>query len=156
MGLLTGHSVRAARALLVPNHLALAPLRRALWATPIRADDAHASVLHRAAPLSPMSLSSPAAAPSMQGLPDLIALTQLEVRMLVGVDNWERRSPQPVRIDAIVHTDISAAGRTDHLPYSLHYGTLTKALEKHCAHARYRSLEALAVRLYRVILWVCR
>ncbi len=78
-------------------------------------------------------------------LPDLIILSQLEVRMLVGVDNWERSSPQPVLIDAYVHTDISQAGISDHLPHSLHYGMLTKELEKHCANARYRSLEALAV-----------
>jgi dihydroneopterin aldolase / 2-amino-4-hydroxy-6-hydroxymethyldihydropteridine diphosphokinase / dihydropteroate synthase len=65
--------------------------------------------------------------------------------MLVGVDNWERTSAQPVLIDAIVHTDVSRAGKSDHLPHSLHYGILTKALEKHCAVAHYRSLEALAV-----------
>lgn len=126
--------------------------RACLFTSARRADHAHDSVLHRT--VGPVAMSNaPAAAPRVPGLPDLIVLTQLEVRMLVGVDNWERSSPQPVRIDAIVHTDISAAGRTDHLPYSLHYGTLTKALEKHCAHAHYRSFEALAVRFLPLVIY---
>lgn len=65
--------------------------------------------------------------------------------MLLGVDSWERVQPQPVLIDVKVDTDVSKAGISDHLPYSIHYGILTKELEKHCREFRYRSLEALAV-----------
>jgi len=78
-------------------------------------------------------------------LPDSIILSQLEVRMLLGVDSWERLQPQPVLIDVKVDTDVSKAGISDHLPYSIHYGVLTKELERHCREQRYRSLEALAV-----------
>ncbi|KDN40602.1 Dihydropteroate synthase [Tilletiaria anomala UBC 951] len=88
-------------------------------------------------------------------LPDLIVLSQLEVRMHVGVDNWERASPQPVLIDAYVHTDVCKAGKSDHLPHSIHYGILTKELEKHCSNSRYRSLEALADGLAKVCLFIC-
>lgn len=91
----------------------------------------------------------PTALPTDPALPDRIVLSQLEVRMLVGVDNWERSSAQPVLIDAHVHTDVARAGSSDHLPHSIHYGILTKELERHCATARYRSLEALAVSVDR-------
>ncbi|GAC92956.1 hypothetical protein PHSY_000516 [Pseudozyma hubeiensis SY62] len=87
-------------------------------------------------------------------LPDIIAVKRLEVRMIVGVDNWERVQAQPVTIDARVHTDVSKAGQSDHLPYSIHYGVLVKQLEAHCANHRYRSLEALAEGLAKVCLFV--
>lgn len=88
--------------------------------------------------------------------PDSICLTGLNVRMLVGVDNWERVKLQPVKIDVQIHTDISKAGQADHLPHSIHYGILTTELEKHCAGERYRSLEALAEGLAKVCIFTCR
>lgn len=87
-------------------------------------------------------------------LPDIIAVKRLEVRMIVGVDNWERVQAQPVTIDARVHTDVSKAGESDHLPYSIHYGVLVKQLEAHCASHRYRSLEAVAEGLAKVCIFV--
>lgn len=89
-------------------------------------------------------------------LPDSICLTGLSVRMLVGVDNWERVKPQPVSIDVRIHTDVSKAGNADHLPHSIHYGILTSELEKHCSAERYRSLEALAEGLAKVCIFTCR
>ncbi|MCO5566123.1 hypothetical protein L7F22_019799 [Adiantum nelumboides] len=89
-------------------------------------------------------------------LPDSICLTGLSVRMLVGVDNWERVKPQPVKIDVQIHTDVSKAGNADHLPHSIHYGVLTKELESHCSGERYRSLEALAEGLAKVCIFTCR
>jgi dihydroneopterin aldolase/2-amino-4-hydroxy-6-hydroxymethyldihydropteridine diphosphokinase/dihydropteroate synthase len=94
--------------------------------------------------------------PRLKNLPDSILLSGLTVRMLVGVDNWERVKQQPVTIDVRVHTDVSQAGSSDHLPYSIHYGTLTKELEAHCASERYRSLEALADGLAKVCIFVCK
>lgn len=94
--------------------------------------------------------------PRLATLPDSILLTGLTVRMLVGVDNWERIKPQPVIIDVRVHTDVSLAGSSDHLPHSIHYGILTKELEAHCSNERYRSLEALAEGLAKVCIFICR
>ncbi|SPO26241.1 related to multifunctional folic acid synthesis protein [Ustilago trichophora] len=87
-------------------------------------------------------------------LPDVIVVKRLEVRMIVGVDNWERVQAQTVTIDARVHTDVSKAGISDHLPHSIHYGILVKQLEAHCATHRYRSLEALAEGLAKVCIFV--
>ncbi|UZJ56474.1 hypothetical protein CBS101457_005794 [Exobasidium rhododendri] len=94
--------------------------------------------------------------PQFSTLPDSILLSGLTVRMLVGVDNWERVKPQPVTIDVRVHTDVSQAGSSDHLPHSIHYGILTKELENHCTNERYRSLEALADGLAKVCIFICR
>lgn len=93
-------------------------------------------------------------ASSQLELPDIIVVKRLEVRMIVGVDNWERVQAQTVTIDARVHTDVSKAGISDHLPHSIHYGILVKQLEAHCATHRYRSLEALAEGLAKVCIFV--
>ncbi|GAK63167.1 dihydropteroate synthase [Moesziomyces antarcticus] len=95
-----------------------------------------------------------ASSTASMSLPDIIVVKKLEVRMIVGVDNWERVQAQPVTIDARVHTDVSMAGKSDHLPHSIHYGILVKQLEAHCAAHRYRSLEALAEGLAKVCLFV--
>ena len=92
---------------------------------------------------------------TLTDLPDLIVIKQLTVRMIVGVDNWERVQAQPVTIDARIHTDVSQAGQSDHLPHSIHYGVLVKQLEAHCAANKYRSLEALADGLAKVCIFVC-
>ncbi|PWZ02135.1 Dihydropteroate synthase [Testicularia cyperi] len=87
-------------------------------------------------------------------LPDVIAVKRLEVRMTVGVDNWERVQPQPVTIDVRVHTDVSKAGQSDHLPYSIHYGVLVKQIEAHCATHSYKTLEELAEALAKLCIFV--
>ncbi|PWN18059.1 Dihydropteroate synthase [Microstroma glucosiphilum] len=96
-------------------------------------------------------------------LPDSLHISQLSVRIPLGVDSWERLTPhQPVTLDIQVHTDVSKAGRSDHLPYSIHYGILVKEVEKHCEEAgreggrRYRSLEGLADGIAKVCLFVCK
>ncbi|CAO1612737.1 unnamed protein product [Jaminaea pallidilutea] len=137
-----------------------------------------------AAAASTSRLSS-SAAPStssshLPSLPDSLHIAQLNVRLPLGVDSWERLSPQPVTIDIQVHTDVSQAGQSDHLPYSIHYGILVKEVEKHCAqvaaavaaaqgsggatfsstsgkHApRYRSLEGLADGIAKVCIFTCK
>ncbi|CAO1623423.1 unnamed protein product [Sympodiomycopsis kandeliae] len=95
-------------------------------------------------------------------LPDSLHISQLCVRLPIGIDLWERTSAQPVNIDIQVHTDVSQAGKSDHLPYSIHYGILVKEVEKHCEEAakengkRYRSLEELAEGIAKVCLFVCK
>lgn len=110
----------------------------------------------RAGQASASGVPVPAPAVVEEALPDSIHLKGLTVRMLVGVDNWERVKPQPVVIDVQVHTDVAQAGSSDHLPHSIHYGILTKELEAHCLEARYRSLEALAEGLAKVCIFVCK
>lgn len=49
--------------------------------------------------------------------------------MHAGLDAWGRVLPQPVHVDAVLRTDVSQAGQSDHLPYSHNYGVLYRAIE---------------------------
>ena len=64
------------------------------------------------------------------GLGDTGLVRGLDLRARVGLEAWGRRLEQPVRVDVHVHTDVARAGREDHLPYSVHYGELTRAVER--------------------------
>ncbi|WFD00729.1 trifunctional dihydropteroate synthetase [Malassezia yamatoensis] len=88
-------------------------------------------------------------------LRDTIAVRGLEVRMQAGLDAWGRAIPQPVQIDAVLLTDVERAGRSDHLTYSINYGEIYRALEKHCREHQYDNPGQLALSLAEVCL-ACR
>ncbi|KAI3613873.1 hypothetical protein CBS9595_004050 [Malassezia furfur] len=83
-------------------------------------------------------------------LRDTIAVCGLEVRMCAGRDAWGRAQPQPVHIDAVLRTDVARAGTSDHLPYSLNYGEVYRALEAHCRTHAYDDVGRLAEALAAV------
>ncbi|KAJ3112370.1 trifunctional dihydropteroate synthetase [Phlyctochytrium bullatum] len=76
---------------------------------------------------------------------DQIEISNLQVRNTIGVDSWERSKKQPINITLTLHTDIAASGDTDILSASVHYGLVTKAVQKFAETASVRSIEALAV-----------
>ncbi|ORX58203.1 Dihydropteroate synthase [Hesseltinella vesiculosa] len=75
---------------------------------------------------------------------DKILIKNLTVRNVTGVDSWQRAKSQPVVISVWLYTDITAAGDTDHVTNSIHYGHVTKGITKLAETNTYQSLEALA------------
>ncbi|KAF9913534.1 trifunctional dihydropteroate synthetase [Lobosporangium transversale] len=86
---------------------------------------------------------------------DKICIRDLTVRNIIGVDAWERSKRQPIIINIVVYTSVSQAGDTDHLPYSIHYGVLCKTVEAHSEKTEFRSVEALADSIARVVITKC-
>ncbi|KAI8355198.1 Dihydropteroate synthase-like protein [Mortierella sp. GBAus27b] len=86
---------------------------------------------------------------------DKICIRDLTVRNIIGVDAWERSKRQPIIINLTVYTSVSAAGDTDHLPYSIHYGVLCKTVEAHSEKSVFRSVEALADSIARITIRKC-
>ena len=70
--------------------------------------------------------------------------------MRAGRDAWGRALPQPVHIDAVLRTDVARTGTSDHLPYSLNYGEVYRALEAHCRTHEYDDVGRLAEALAAV------
>ncbi|WFD36400.1 trifunctional dihydropteroate synthetase [Malassezia cuniculi] len=86
---------------------------------------------------------------------DTVFVRDLDVRAHCGLDAWGRRLAQPVRITARATLDISRAGEHDHLPDSLNYGVLTRALERVSAEKQYDSVLELAEALAAVCTQEC-
>ncbi|CAO3698949.1 unnamed protein product [Rhizopus stolonifer] len=75
---------------------------------------------------------------------DKILVKNLVLKNVAGVEAWQRLKEQPVVITVALYTDISAAGNTDHVTNTIHYGHVTKAITKLGEKSRFASLEALA------------
>ncbi|KAJ3359766.1 trifunctional dihydropteroate synthetase [Allomyces javanicus] len=83
---------------------------------------------------------------------DVIHVRDLVVRNRVGVDSWERSKPQPLHISVAAYTDIDAAGALDSLTSSIHYGTMTTLVTEFGERHAFKSMEALAVGLARMLI----
>ena len=83
---------------------------------------------------------------------DRISLTGLRVRGHHGVLPAERRDGQDFVVDVVLHLDLRAAGASDDLADTVHYGELAQALAAVVAGDPVDLLETLASRLAEVCL----
>jgi dihydroneopterin aldolase len=83
---------------------------------------------------------------------DRITLTGLRVRGHHGVLPDERRDGQDFVVDVLLHLDLRAAGASDDLARTVHYGELAQALAAVVAGEPVDLLETLAQRLAEVCL----
>lgn len=81
---------------------------------------------------------------------DKILIKNLVLRNVTGVDSWQRLKSQPVVINVWLYTDITAAGNSDHVTNSIHYGHVTKAITKLTEKGTFDSLESLASAITRL------
>lgn len=78
---------------------------------------------------------------------DRIMLRGLRVRGHHGVFEHERRDGQDFVIDVVLFVDTRAAGRSDDVNDTIHYGVLAEALAADVARDPLNLIEALAQRL---------
>ncbi|TPX49069.1 hypothetical protein SeLEV6574_g01662 [Synchytrium endobioticum] len=87
---------------------------------------------------------------------DTIFIKDLEVRNIIGVDSWERSKRQPLRISLHIYSDIKDAGSHDSLSSSINYGTVCKLVQEYSEKTSYRSVEALAGLIAKLVITECR
>ncbi|KAI9365181.1 Dihydropteroate synthase-like protein [Pilaira anomala] len=87
---------------------------------------------------------------SLENQYDKILVKNLVLKNVAGVEAWQRLKSQPVVISVELMTDISAAGDTDHVTNTIHYGHVTKAITKLAESTTFNSLEALAHAVVRL------
>jgi FolB domain-containing protein len=75
---------------------------------------------------------------------DKIIIKDLLVRGIIGVNDWERTTPQDILINIEIETDVSAAGKADDLNLSVNYRTVAKKAIAHAETAQRLTVEALA------------
>jgi D-erythro-7,8-dihydroneopterin triphosphate epimerase len=80
---------------------------------------------------------------------DLIFIRDLQVRCIVGIDEWERKERQDVLIHLTLYTDLSRAGQTDALEDTIDYRALKKQILRVVENSRFRLIEALAESIAR-------
>jgi FolB domain-containing protein len=78
---------------------------------------------------------------------DRIAINELLVRCVLGVDDEERREIQDVLISVTLHADLRKAGASDRLEDAVDYRTIKKEILGAGECSRHRLVEALAERV---------
>lgn len=81
---------------------------------------------------------------------DKILIKNLVLKNVTGVDSWQRLKSQPVVISVWLYTDITAAGNSDHVTNSIHYGHVTKAITKLTETGTFKSIENLGHAIVRL------
>lgn len=83
---------------------------------------------------------------------DTIFLRDLRVRTVVGVWEWERRSPQLVSIDVDIATDTRPAASSEQLEDALDYNAVARRIEAFVGAAQFRMIEAMAEGIAGILL----
>ena len=82
---------------------------------------------------------------------DITYVRGLEVRTIIGINDWERRGEQVVCIDLERACDTSAAAADDDIDKAVNYRSVTKAVIAHVEKSSYLLVETLAEKLAALI-----
>lgn len=82
---------------------------------------------------------------------DTIILEGLEARGIIGIEDWERKKPQTIRVDVEMACDAGPAAAEDDIEKTVNYRAVAKAILEHIDHSSYFLVETLAVRLVDMI-----
>lgn len=75
---------------------------------------------------------------------DEIFIDDLQVQALIGVYDFERGAPQPLRFDVRMARDNRSAGASDALGDTIDYAAVSERIAALCAQSQYQLVEALA------------
>lgn len=76
--------------------------------------------------------------------PDRIDIRDLQLRCVIGVEEWERKVKQDVLIDITLFADLSAAGQSDDLADTVNYKAVTKSVIALVEASSFQLVEAMA------------
>ncbi len=83
---------------------------------------------------------------------DKIFLTDLRVKAVLGIWQWERAAPQTVSIDLEMATDVAAAAAQDHIDGALDYRAVAKRLVQFVEASEFQLVETLAERVAEIVI----
>ena len=75
---------------------------------------------------------------------DKILINNLELFCIVGINNWERITPQKIVIDLEIETNLNLSIETDDISKTVNYRTLVKNIIKIIGNSKYKLIEAIA------------
>ncbi|MBF0285162.1 MAG: dihydroneopterin aldolase [Magnetococcales bacterium] len=75
---------------------------------------------------------------------DRIEIRGLRLRCVIGIEEWERKTQQEVRVDVSLTVDLRAAGTSDDLADTINYKTIAKGAQALAESSSFRLVEALA------------
>lgn len=83
---------------------------------------------------------------------DVIFLTDLRVRTIIGINDWERRVRQTVSIDLEMPADARLAAASDAIEDTLNYKAVAKRLIAFVGESRFHLVETMAEHIAQIVL----
>lgn len=83
---------------------------------------------------------------------DKLIIKDLLVRGIIGINDWERTTPQDILINIEIKADLKQAGETDDLNHSVNYRSVAKQVIAHAESAERLTVEALAEDIAKICL----
>jgi FolB domain-containing protein len=81
---------------------------------------------------------------------DRIVVSDLLLRCIIGLNDWEREKKQDVLINMTLYTDMKRAGETDSADDILNYRSLTKDVIAYVENSQHFLVETLATAIARI------
>ena len=82
----------------------------------------------------------------------IIRITDLSLRTIIGIFDWERTRKQKVLINVEIQFNASRAARSDKVKDTVDYKTITKKIIKHVEVSEYFLLEKLADQVLKIVM----
>ena len=83
---------------------------------------------------------------------DTILIEGVQIPAALGVTSAERKMRRPVLLDLEIGCDLHAAGRSDQIRHTLHYGHIFDLIEDVAGNQEHKLVEALGERIASAIL----
>ena len=78
---------------------------------------------------------------------DKILINNLELFCIIGVNKWERITPQKITIDLEIETNLNASIKSDDIKDTVNYRNIVKKISKIVESSNYNLIESLAARI---------
>ena len=82
---------------------------------------------------------------------DTVFIRDLEVRAIIGIEDWERKKPQPILIDIEMACDAAKAAVDDDIEHAVNYRSVAKATERLTIDGAFFLVETLAERIAAMV-----
>ena len=86
----------------------------------------------------------------MNNTNDKILINNLELFCIVGINNWERITPQKIVIDLEIETNLNLSIESDDISKTVNYRTIVKNIIKIIGNSKYKLIESIAGRICEI------
>ncbi len=83
---------------------------------------------------------------------DKIILTDLKIKAVIGIWEWEKRNPQIISIDLEMETDVNKASETDSIKDALDYKAVATRMKEFAQSNQFDLIETLIEKMAQLIL----
>ncbi len=83
---------------------------------------------------------------------DILFLRDFRLQLIIGIYEWERKIPQPVRLDLEIGLPDHQAGATDNVADTINYGDVAARITERFAAHPFELVETVAENIARLVL----